>query len=81
MISSVYMLQARASSGCVQVAEPIPLVDVEGIIVIPLGDDIADVIVERLDVGMNSTMCSFAPRPESVELHHHPGCPCQRSPG
>lgn len=34
-----------------QVAEPIPLVDAEDAIVIPLGDDIADVVVEWLNGG------------------------------
>lgn len=34
-----------------QVAEPILLVDAEGAVIIPLGDDVADVVVERLDGG------------------------------
>lgn len=32
-----------------QVAEPISLVDAEDPLVVPLGDDIADVVVEGLD--------------------------------
>lgn len=44
-------VRARAELllGCVQVAEPVTLVDSEDAFVIPLGDDITDVVVEGLN--------------------------------
>lgn len=37
--------------GGVQVAEPVPLVDAEDAVVVAMGDDVADMVVEGLDGG------------------------------
>lgn len=54
-----------------QVAEPIPLVDAEDAIVIPLGDDIADVVVEGLDGGHEFQDVLLRAKAGEVELHSH----------
>ena len=54
-----------------QVAEPVPLVDAEDALVIPLGDDIADVVVERLDGGHEFYDVLLRTKAGDVKLHHH----------
>lgn len=57
--------------GCVQVAEPIPLVDAKDAIIVPLGDDIADVIIEGFDGGHEFQDVLLRAKAREVELHFH----------
>lgn len=54
-----------------QVAEPIPLVDAEDAIVVPLGDDVADVVVEGLDGRHEFQDVLLRAEARQVELHSH----------
>lgn len=55
--------------GRVQVAEPIPLVDAEDAVVIPLGDDVADMVVEGLNGGHQFEDVLLGAKARKVELH------------
>lgn len=55
--------------GRVQVAEPIPLVDSEDTFVIPLGDDVADMVVEGLNGGHQFEDVLLGVKAREVELH------------
>ena len=54
-----------------QVAEPVPLVNAEDAVVVPLGDDIADVVVEGLDGRHEFQNVLLRGKAREVELHSH----------